>query len=153
LKKEVAVQKDLSSVGSKFQSLLDECSELARQATWLVDYLAKESAERQSGQCDESNKALSYSFRKKPLVVEAFQMTRERMNDNYGWPEWLDKAWQLPRDACGTFSRIPGADILYVNTSEGKRIVSPNDYIIRSVNGELYPCRPDVFEADYEPLD
>ena len=43
------------------------------------------------------SKRLAMKFRKKPVVVEAFQMTPEHRASNYGWPEWMDKAWNLNR--------------------------------------------------------
>jgi hypothetical protein len=141
------------AIESKLQRLNEECSALSRQVTGLFSYLAKEDAERQSGQSNAPNRALKYSYRKKPVVVEAFQMTRERMDDNNGWPEWLHKAWQLNCHTCGSVGPMPGRDKFYINTLEGVYFVSPNDYIIRGVKGELYPCKQDTFEATYEPLD
>ena len=40
----------------------------------------------------------------------------------------------------------------YIKTLEGNMIVSPNDYIIKGVNGEFYPCKPDIFEKTYDIL-
>ena len=37
-----------------------------------------------------------------------------------------------------------------IETLEGKHIVSENDWIIRGVKGEFYPCKPDIFEMTYE---
>ena len=39
-----------------------------------------------------------------------------------------------------------------IRTLEGDMVVMPGDYIIRGVKGELYPCKPDVFEATYESV-
>lgn len=39
---------------------------------------------------------------------------------------------------------------LYINTLEGVHHVSVDDYVIQGVNGELYPCKPDIFEKTYE---
>lgn len=38
-------------------------------------------------------------------------------------------------------------------TLEGNHLVTWDDYIIRGVQGELYPCKPDIFEATYEPVE
>jgi len=43
-------------------------------------------------------------------------------------------------------------DPLRIRTLEGELIVSPGDWIIRGVKGELYPCKPDIFEATYEKV-
>lgn len=97
-------------------------------------------------------------FRKKPVVIEAFQMTRERRSDNSKWPEWLHKAWNLDRNMPGAvtpsgFPNSDGTDELEIVTLEGVHRVSWNDWIIRGVHGELYPCKPDIFEKTYEPAE
>ena len=40
---------------------------------------------------------------------------------------------------------------LPIKTLEGKMIASDGDYIIRGINGEFYPCKPDIFEKTYMP--
>lgn len=40
-----------------------------------------------------------------------------------------------------------------IETLEGTMHASPGDYIITGVNGEQYPCKPDIFEKTYEPAD
>ena len=39
---------------------------------------------------------------------------------------------------------------VYIMTLEGNHKVTPGDYIIKGVNGEFYPCKPDIFEKTYE---
>ena len=94
-------------------------------------------------------------YRKKPVVIEAFQMTPDRRMDNSEWPAWLGEAWNGERDAEGTLQRVDMnaalPDMLEVVTLEGKHLVTWGDYIIRGVKGELYPCKPDIFSATYEP--
>lgn len=41
----------------------------------------------------------------------------------------------------------------YCETLEGPLKVSPGDWIIKGVNGEFYPCKPDIFAATYDPVD
>ncbi|MBU5327513.1 PGDYG domain-containing protein [Bacillus paralicheniformis] len=41
---------------------------------------------------------------------------------------------------------------MYIETLEGTLKASPGDWIIKGVNGEVYPCKPDVFEKTYRPL-
>lgn len=41
---------------------------------------------------------------------------------------------------------------MYIETLEGTLKASPGDWIIKGVNGELYPCKPDIFEKTYRPL-
>lgn len=93
-------------------------------------------------------------FRKKPVVIEAFQMTEARRWDNTDWPEWLNRAWNGEEGAPGTMQVAnPGASALVIVTLEGRHNVSWGDWIIRGVKGELYPCKPDIFEATYEAVD
>ena len=97
-------------------------------------------------------------FRKKPVVIEAFQMTFERRKSNADWPKWLHIAWNTPQTEAGAVfpSRYPdsdGEDELMIRTLEGNHLVSFGDWIIQGVKGELYPCKPDIFEATYEPAD
>lgn len=40
-----------------------------------------------------------------------------------------------------------------ISTLEGDMHAAPGDWIIRGLNGELYPCKPDIFEKTYEPVD
>jgi hypothetical protein len=96
-------------------------------------------------------------FRKKPAVIEAFQMTVERRMDNSDWPEWLGYAWNHERGEKGALQRVsmdaPMPDQLEIVTLEGNHLVSWGDWIIRGVQGELYPCKPDIFEATYEAVE
>ncbi len=85
---------------------------------------------------------------KKPIVVEAFQMTVERREDSTDWPEWLHNAWQKDFEEEGAF--FPLSTSRWIHTLEGNLNVSVGDWIIREVKGELYPCKPDIFEATYE---
>lgn len=94
-------------------------------------------------------------YRKKPVVIEAFQMTVERRQDNRDWPEWLNIAWNKPHEESGAvypaqFPNSDGSDELMIHTLEGNHRVTFGDYIIRGVSGELYPCKPDIFAATYE---
>lgn len=96
-------------------------------------------------------------YRKKPVVIEAFQMTEDRRGDNRDWPEWLNLAWNKGHDEPGAvfprdFPDSDGTDELVIHTLEGMHLVSFNDYIIKGVNGELYPCKPDIFEKTYEKV-
>lgn len=86
-------------------------------------------------------------YRKKPIEIEAFQMTEERMESREDWPNWLILAWEKKELQC------IGSGALHiewrVRTLEGSLHISANDWIIRGVKGELYPCKPDIFEATY----
>lgn len=92
-------------------------------------------------------------FRKKPLVIEAFRMTLERRWDNKDWPGWLHLAWNKNGDgALAIDSDDPKREKLVIMTLEGVHRITWGDWIIQGVKGELYPCKPDIFEATYEPV-
>jgi hypothetical protein len=92
--------------------------------------------------------AMSPMFRKKPVVIEAMQFT--------GLDSYLEiAAWMK---ASGDTSALAGeveyrTPIMLVHTLEGTVAANPGDYIIRGVKGEFYPCKPDIFEATYEPAE
>ena len=98
---------------------------------------------------------MSHQYRKVACVIEAFQMTHARRWDHSEWPQWLHEAW----------NRSPGEGALWIDpddqakerlvlgTLEGVHRVTWGDWIIRGVQGELYPCKPDIFEQTYEPVD
>ncbi len=85
------------------------------------------------------------TYRKKPVKVEAFTMTRACENRRTDWPEWL-------REAQATGVLYTGDDGLFrIKTLEGDHTVSWGDVIIQGVEGELYPCKPGIFAKTYEP--
>lgn len=94
-------------------------------------------------------------FRKKPVVVEAFQMTEARRWNNRDWPEWLKAAWQKERSDDGALwcDETPPRTYLHISTLEGDLDIAWGDWIIRGVQAEIYPCKPDIFEKTYEALD
>ena len=97
-------------------------------------------------------------FRKKPVVIEAFQMTRERRWDNSEWPEWLHKAWNRGPGEGGVWPDpevpdAPGHECaaeLICGTLEGGVDIPWDHWLIKGVKDEIYPCDPDIFELTYE---
>lgn len=83
-------------------------------------------------------------YRKKPVVIEAF-----RFGHDFS-PGWWVAA--LARNDVSIY-KDEDSGLLYVliNTLEGQHRGDYGDYIIRGVKGELYPCKPDIFEMTYEP--
>ena len=67
---------------------------------------------------NNKNKSQVARFRKKPVIIEAYQTEVE----------------------------------MVISTLEGDMIASPGDWIITGVNGEQYPCKPDIFDKTYEPM-
>lgn len=86
-------------------------------------------------------------YRKLPVEIEAIQYDGDFMYSDgtpYEASEWIFKALE---DETMYFK---DADGLYIKTLEGDHHASVGDYIIQGVNGELYPCKPDIFEKTYE---
>ena len=101
-------------------------------------------------------------FRKKPVVIEAVQLR---------WDTWgqmclhadVGQLAEAKPEGCyidpatGKDSDVPvGSDHeigLRIPTLEGLMIARQNDWVIRGVKGEFYPCKPDIFEATYEAVE
>lgn len=93
------------------------------------------------------------------LVVEAFQMTKERYRDKSKWPSWLQIDLDTSQEIeVGEMIRnFPSSEILIrISLDEGflggYLSVGIDDWIIKGIQGKLYPCKPDIFEAAYEVI-
>lgn len=92
-------------------------------------------------------------YRKKPVVIQAFQMTKEQRWDNSEWPHWLHKAWNTKGEGALFINPDdPKRERLVIGTLEGVHRVEWNDWIIKGIKGELYACKPDIFDATYEAV-
>ncbi len=80
-------------------------------------------------------------FRKKPIVVEAVQITDRTFDEPHPNPEHIPGVIYDPVRRAA-----------YIRTPEGEMRGDLGDWIIRGVAGELYPCKPDIFAATYEPV-
>lgn len=78
-------------------------------------------------------------FRKRPVVIEATQFFRKSLP----WPTGV-------KVSVGPAGRK--RDEYMIDTLEGPHIVSEGDWIITGVKGELYPCKPDIFNMTYSPI-
>ena len=93
-------------------------------------------------------------YRKKPIVIEAFQMTIERRWNNFEWPEWLHEAWNGdPSEGAVWCDPDDPQKKLVCGTLEGVHHIDFDDFIIQGVRGEIYPCKPDIFEMTYEKVE
>lgn len=71
-------------------------------------------------------------------------------------PDWLPAVVPVTHPStkwCREGEVFFSGDELRIGTLEGPLTVSPGDYIIRGVKGEIYPCKPDIFAATYEEVE
>jgi hypothetical protein len=99
------------------------------------------------------------SYRKKPVIIKAFQMTEEIRKNEELWPDWFREVWENERGMNGCLiypEEHPSKNEysrLMIKTLEGTHLVSWGDFIIKGIKGEIYPCKPDIFRESYEPVD
>jgi hypothetical protein len=85
-------------------------------------------------------------YRKKPVVVEAFQFNKEtHISDVH---DFLNDV----HEDCDIFYDT-NMKRFYVQTLEGRMDITYGDYIIKGVKKEIYPCKSDIFEATYEKVE
>lgn len=83
--------------------------------------------------------------RKKPVVIEAM-----RFNGTISSADAIE-LWTFGATRANVDLDGPTAVLtLYVETQHGLTIARPGDFVLRGVNGEFYPCKPDVFAETYE---
>jgi len=96
-------------------------------------------------------------YRKKPVAVDAFQWRRNGDHPEDGDPDTEGEVVRYFRDPevvgdtcshCGIDYHQHG----WIDTLEGGYIVCPGDWIITGVQGEFYPCKPDIFNETYEEV-
>ncbi len=81
-------------------------------------------------------------YRKKPMVIEAFQINKENIHKIEQWCGGSIKGVKLPiTEQC-----------IDIQTLEGEMRANFGDYVIQEVKGEFYPCKPDIFEQTYEKV-
>lgn len=94
-------------------------------------------------------------YRKKPVVIEAIQWNGENHREMFDFLTNYEKTNEYMSTSGETFyidhDKIRGG--LIIKTLEGEHIATIGDYIIKGVNGEFYPCKPDIFEQTYEAVE
>lgn len=91
-------------------------------------------------------------YRKKPVVIQALQWTGEDHREMF---EFLGGPTDEYLSASGPNFYIDHTQIeggLVIKTLEGQHLASIGDFIIKGVQGEFYPCKPDIFEKTYEEV-
>ena len=89
-------------------------------------------------------------FRKKPVVIEAVQF---KGFDKKGQVSLSERPEWLVNQFGETILFFDKPNTLTVKTLEGSMVANINDYIIKGIQGEFYPCKPDIFEATYEKVE
>ena len=92
-----------------------------------------------------SDAASSRRFRKKPVVIEAVQWNGENTDE-------IERFMGLLPGGLDAGGRAVDSPWLLIPTLESPHEARPGDWIIRGVQGEFYPCKPDIFEETYEPV-
>lgn len=86
-------------------------------------------------------------FRKKPVVIDAMKFTEETKEQVLEWLKSNDCVSYYVRDG-----HIAPTLVLRIKTLEGVMTATEGDWIIRGVQGEFYPCKPDIFAETYEEV-
>jgi hypothetical protein len=108
-------------------------------------------------------------FRKKPVVIEAVQWTGENVDEFLDFVGPMPDVPHVPTVEFANYEDSPdeaeictaseakqliatgtGSTLVVIDTLEGKMTAFPGAWIIRGVQGELYPCQPDIFEQTYD---
>lgn len=100
-------------------------------------------------------------YRKKPVVIEAVKfiagsevpvMNFLGLTEEYKLVDSKVAPIHYRNDVAELLVYQPEVSSLYIYTLEGKMEAKNGDFIIKGVNGEFYPCKPDIFYATYDAL-
>ena len=89
-------------------------------------------------------------FRKKPVVIEAIQFNTNNEPDN-GLMDYICSLINMGKSE-GERHAWHNATEIFIETLEGTMKANANDWIIKGIEGEFYPCKPDIFEKTYEKV-
>lgn len=100
------------------------------------------------------------NFRKKPVVIEAVRWDGTNVLEVYSFMHGAPTITHgIVSDKWDDFESIHRDKDWHIKTledgpkGEAKHVASVGDWIIKGVQGEFYPCKPDIFDATYEPVD
>jgi len=88
-------------------------------------------------------------YKKRPVVIEAIQWTGENLREIINFTGLNNSAKHFSWEEYEALVKKEGLKIF---TLEGTHMASVGDYIIKGVAGEVYPCKPDIFEKTYEAV-
>ena len=92
-------------------------------------------------------------YRKKPVIIEAIQIPSFFKNDPNEYPKWFVDAVKNEKIIVYRGMMTDETKYVVIKTLEGVMTGNVGDYIIQGVNGELYPCKPDIFDKTYEKVE
>ncbi len=94
-------------------------------------------------------------YRKKPVVIEAIQLRKDNILQIESFIEGklIQLKLDIERKKFEEYEDIVIKKGRKIETLEGTMIANVGDYIIKGVNGEFYPCKPDVFRMTYEKVE
>lgn len=93
-------------------------------------------------------------FRKKPIVIEAFQLTTKILLELLTIQDSENEEVEIKGVGCHVNRFINGkVKSLSICTLEGWMEANIGDWIIKGINGEIYPCKPDIFAKTYEMVE
>lgn len=95
-------------------------------------------------------------YRKKPVEIEAWLCSDVIAAFKRDYWQGMPEPIKAESDANGhwtvTTRHAPEGEGVYIPTLEGSMFARPDDWIIKGVQGEFYPCKPDIFAATYEEV-
>ena len=91
-------------------------------------------------------------YMKKPLIVEAFQMTKKAAENKNSWDLWLKEIFDNPKNSCALRIDIDQAPFMLCSNIAGTMIINPDDYIIFDKERGLYSYSSNVFESLYDEI-
>lgn len=138
----------------KFKEMFGRSAFIPKEDDWIEGYatavivLGSETPRPMEQQREEAGNL----FRKKPVVIEAFQLTEKLAKRVW----WEGESLPFPQlTLSGTRNpelRTISSFYISIRTREGTMRADPGDWVIKGVKGEFYPCKPDIFAATYEPV-
>lgn len=92
-------------------------------------------------------------YRKKPVTIEAIRL----LNNDDSIEECIKWVFNIGMETSligksATIDDVKDKSGFYIPTLEGNMKANIGDYIIKGINGEFYPCKPDIFDKTYEEV-
>lgn len=88
---------------------------------------------------------------KKPVIIESIQLTKDNFEEieKFIGNSFIDRHYNNEIDFINKINPIG----IRIKTLEGEHLAYINDFIVKSVKGEFYPCKPDIFKMTYDKVE